>query len=169
MKVDLRYCKNSQNVILLLFFHFRCCITNMSWSVWEEDGKRLQGICWNTTPAGCSRSPVWMAKHLPSRANLQPLRTWIRIITWWSLPIIRLRRRLNESSWSLQGDFHNGLYPLLQCSQFSSHALKITLEKGVNRQKNVVIIEKRSESSTIYFDASVENDQLKEILNSDLN
>lgn len=129
-KADLRYCKNPQNVILL-FFHFRCCITNMSWSVWEEDGKLLQGICWNTTPAGCCRSPVWMAKHPPSRANLQPLRTWIQIITWWSLPIIRLRRRLNETRWSLQGDSHNGLYPRLQRSQFSPHALKITLEKDV--------------------------------------
>lgn len=139
MKADLRYRKNSQKWIFLLFFRFRCCITNMSWSVWAEDGKLLQGICWNTTPAGCCRSPVWMAKHPPSRANLQPLRTWIQIITWWSLPIIRPRRRLNETSWSLQGDSHNGLYPLLQCSQFSSHALKITLEKGVTDRKTSLL------------------------------
>lgn len=135
LKVNLRFCKISHNLTLLPSFHFRCCTTNTSWSVWEEDGKLLQGTCWNTTPAGCCRSPVWMAKHPPSRANLQPLRTWIQIITWWSLPIIRLRRRLNETSWSLQGDSHNGLYPLLQCSQFRSHALKITLEKGVTDRK----------------------------------
>lgn len=129
LQADFRYCKNSWNITLLLCFRFRCCTTNTSWSVWEEDGKLLWGTCWNMTPAGCCRSPVWMAKHPPSRANRRPLRTWIQIITWWSLPIIRLRRRLNETSWSLQGDSHNGLYPLLQCSQFSSHALKITLEK----------------------------------------
>lgn len=97
-----------------LFSFPRCCTTSMLWSAWEEDGKLLQGICWNTTPAGCCRYPVWMARHPPSRANLQPLRTWIQIITWWSLPIIRLRRKLSETRWSLRGDSHNGLYLHLQ-------------------------------------------------------
>jgi len=97
-----------------LFSFPRCCTTSMSWSAWEEDGKRSQGICWNTTPAGCCRYPVWMARHPPSRANLQPLRTWIQTITWWSLPVIRLRRKLSETRWSLRGDSHNGLYLHLQ-------------------------------------------------------
>lgn len=83
--------------LALLLFPSRCCTTSMWWSEWEEAGRPSQAIYSSMTPAACCRSPVWMARHPLCRANHQSWRTWIQIITWWSLPPTRLRRRLNET------------------------------------------------------------------------
>lgn len=61
------------------------------------------------------------------------------------------------------------IHLLLQCSQFSSYALKTTLEKGVTDRKCHHIKTCSKVVALFILKASVEKDLSKEILNSDLN